>query len=59
MFTDSCLLNRYYYSIIAINYQKNELEQKMLQNLHKKTWTERLNLTEHSKLNEDAVQEIL
>ena len=31
-------LNRHYYSI-AISYRKNELEQQMLQNLHKKNWT--------------------
>lgn len=31
-------LNRHYYSI-NINYRKNELEQKMLQSLHKRTWT--------------------
>lgn len=36
-------LNRHYYSI-AINYRKNELEQKMLLNLHKKAWTEGLHL---------------
>ena len=31
-------LNRHYYSI-ALSYRKNELEQQMLQNLHKKNWT--------------------
>lgn len=31
-------LNRSYYSM-AINYRKNELEQAMLMNLHKKKWT--------------------
>jgi len=36
-------LNRHYYSI-AINYRKNELEQKMLLNLHKKKWTDGLTL---------------
>merc|ERR1711871_1098663 len=30
-------LNRHYYSL-AINYRKNELEEKMLLNLHKKKW---------------------
>jgi hypothetical protein len=30
-------LNTHYYSI-SINYRKNELEQKMLQNLHKRVW---------------------
>eukprot|EP00753_Platysulcus_tardus_P010690 PLAT2967.1.p2 GENE.PLAT2967.1~~PLAT2967.1.p2 ORF type:complete len:309 (+),score=138.95 PLAT2967.1:33-959(+) len=31
-------LNRHYYSL-RIDYRKNELEQKMLMNLHKKKWT--------------------
>merc|ERR1719478_623089 len=31
-------LNRHYYSI-ALSYRKNELEVRMLQNLHKKNWT--------------------
>jgi 26S proteasome regulatory subunit N11 len=30
-------LNRHYYSI-ALSYRKNELEQQMLMNLHKKNW---------------------
>ncbi|TPX31932.1 hypothetical protein SmJEL517_g04846 [Synchytrium microbalum] len=54
-------LNRHYYSI-AINYRKNELEQKMLLNLHKKTWTSGLILTdfnEHSEQNEKAVKSML
>ena len=34
-------LNRHYYSI-AISYRKNELEEKMLMNLHKKGWTQGL-----------------
>ena len=34
-------LNKYYYSI-AINYRKNEFEQKMLNNLHKVNWSESL-----------------
>ncbi|KAG7275075.1 LOW QUALITY PROTEIN: hypothetical protein CRUP_004841 [Coryphaenoides rupestris] len=54
-------LNRHYYSI-TINYRKNELEQKMLLNLHKKSWMEGLTLTdysEHCKLNEDIVKEML
>jgi len=37
-------LNRHYYSL-AINYSKNELEQMMLLNLHKKKWTEGLTIT--------------
>ncbi|KAJ3092440.1 26S proteasome non-ATPase regulatory subunit 14 [Quaeritorhiza haematococci] len=54
-------LNRHYYSI-AINYRKNELEQKMLLNLHKKTWTHGLVLqdfNEHSEQNEKAVKNML
>ena len=34
---------RHYYSI-AITYRKNELEEKMLMNLQKKTWTHGLTL---------------
>jgi 26S proteasome regulatory subunit N11 len=51
-------LNRHYYSI-AINYRKNELEEKMLLNLHKKKWTDGLILKRfdtHSKTNEQTVQ---
>ncbi|CAG8443653.1 11248_t:CDS:10 [Ambispora leptoticha] len=54
-------LNRHYYSI-AINYRKNELEQKMLLNLHKKNWTHGLtlhNFTEHTELNEKSVKAML
>ncbi|KAL6627677.1 hypothetical protein ACP70R_031403 [Stipagrostis hirtigluma subsp. patula] len=54
-------LNRHYYSI-AINYRKNELEEKMLLNLHKKKWTDGLILKRfdtHSKTNEQTVQEML
>jgi 26S proteasome regulatory subunit N11 len=50
-------LNRHYYSI-AINYRKNELEEKMLLNLHKKNWTHGLTLTnfsEHTEINEKSV----
>ena len=53
-------LNRHYYSI-AINYRKNELEQKMLLNLHKKNWTDGLklvNFDDHTKSNEEAVKVI-
>ena len=51
-------LNRHYYSI-AINYRKNELEEKMLLNLHKKKWTDGLILKKfdaHSETNEQTVQ---
>ncbi|KAF5909910.1 26S proteasome non-ATPase regulatory subunit 14 [Clarias magur] len=54
-------LNRHYYSI-TINYRKNELEQKMLLNLHKKSWMEGLTLqdySDHCKLNETIVKEML
>jgi len=54
-------LNRHYYSI-AINYRKNELEQRMLMNLHKRTWTHGLkikNFSDHSLENETAVQSML
>merc|ERR1711998_529697 len=53
-------LNRHYYSI-GINYRKNELEQKMLLNLHKKQWTDRLKIEsfeKHSKNNEQIVEEM-
>jgi len=54
-------LGRHYYSI-AINYRKNELEQKMLLNLHKKKWTEHLhlqNFEQHEITNEKLVNEML
>ncbi|KAI7905326.1 26S proteasome non-ATPase regulatory subunit 14 [Cokeromyces recurvatus] len=54
-------LNRHYYSI-AINYRKNELEEKMLLNLHKKDWTDGLtieNFTEHTEVNEKNVSSML
>merc|ERR1719394_2369392 len=54
-------LNRHYYSIV-IDYRKNELEEKMLLNLHKKSWVDGLQLqdyAEHSCLNEKAVGEML
>lgn len=54
-------LNRHYYSI-NISYTQNELEQKMLLNLHKKTWTNGLTVTkfdEHAKENEKAVTAML
>eukprot|EP01118_Nematostelium_gracile_P010654 TRINITY_DN3706_c0_g1_i1.p1 TRINITY_DN3706_c0_g1~~TRINITY_DN3706_c0_g1_i1.p1 ORF type:complete len:331 (+),score=110.77 TRINITY_DN3706_c0_g1_i1:97-993(+) len=54
-------LGRHYYSI-AINYRKNELEQKMLLNLHKKKWTDNLHLQDyesHEASNEKLVSEML
>jgi 26S proteasome regulatory subunit N11 len=46
-------LNRHYYSI-AISYRKNELEQQMLQNLHKKAWTDGLKLTDYKEHAEET-----
>lgn len=54
-------LNRHYYSL-AINYRKNEFEQKMLANLHKKKWTEGLTIAKyhtHAEQNETLVKELL
>ena len=54
-------LNRQYYSL-AINYRKNELEQRMLSNLHKKIWTAGLTLEdfkEHSKTNQENCKQML
>jgi len=54
-------LNRHYYSI-SINYRKNELEQKMLLNLHKKSWQDGLILEDfedHSSINEKTVAEMV
>lgn len=54
-------LNRHYYSI-SINYRKNELEQKMLLNLHKKNWTHGLtlkNYDEHTEENEQMMKKML
>lgn len=54
-------LNRNYYSI-NIDYRKNELEERMLMNLHKKKWTEGLTTKKFedlSKTNEAAVTHML
>lgn len=54
-------LNRQYYSI-AISYKKNELEEQMLLNLHKKKWMDSLsvrNFEEHSSKNEETVGSML
>jgi len=54
-------LNRHYYSI-ALNYKKNELEEKMLLNLHKKSWTDGLKVQQydaHSSVNEKTVSELV
>ena len=50
-------LNRHYYSI-SINYRKNELEQKMLMNLNKKSWVDGLTLNDyngHCQLNKVCI----
>ncbi|WFD22992.1 multicatalytic endopeptidase [Malassezia equina] len=54
-------LNRHYYSI-AIGYRKTQLEQAMLGNLHKRTWTEGLRLADfevHQHANQSAVKRML
>eukprot|EP00871_Galdieria_phlegrea_P002581 jgi/Galph1/3323/GphlegSOOS_G1959.1 len=54
-------LNRHYYSL-AIAYRKNELEEQMLLNLHKKHWTSGLKVADfehHTENNEKAVQSML
>ena len=54
-------LNRHYYSIV-IDYRKNELEEQMLMNLHKRNWTEGLTVEKfenHQTKNEDVVEKML
>uniref|UniRef100_A0A7S2A0L3 MPN domain-containing protein n=1 Tax=Trieres chinensis TaxID=1514140 RepID=A0A7S2A0L3_TRICV len=54
-------LNRHYYSIV-IDYRKNELEEQMLMNLHKRNWTSGLTVDrfeDHRKKNEDVVERML
>jgi 26S proteasome regulatory subunit N11 len=54
-------LNRHYYSIV-IDYRKNELEEQMLMNLHKKNWTNGLSLEkfeDHQASNEIFVDKML
>lgn len=48
-------LNRHYYSIV-IDYRKNELEEQMLMNLHRKRWTEGLILRPFEDVSEDNVK---
>eukprot|EP00708_Paratrimastix_pyriformis_P003578 GAFH01002362.1.p1 GENE.GAFH01002362.1~~GAFH01002362.1.p1 ORF type:complete len:360 (+),score=75.34 GAFH01002362.1:146-1081(+) len=53
--------NRHYYSMV-INYRKNELEERMLLNLHKKDWTHSLRLQAfdaHAQDNEQTVKQML
>merc|ERR1711991_869705 len=54
-------LNRSYYSM-AINYRKNDLEQQMLMNLHKKKWTTGLKVDSFEQVeknNNNSVNEML
>ncbi|CAF1259634.1 unnamed protein product [Rotaria sordida] len=54
-------LNRHYYSII-INYRKTELEQKMLLNLHKKSWINGLtieNFNQHNEHNINIIKQMV
>lgn len=54
-------LNRHYYSIV-IDYRKNELEEQMLMNLHKRNWTNGLTVDrfeDHQQKNEDIVDRML
>jgi len=54
-------LNRHYYSIV-IDYRKNELEEQMLMNLHKRNWTSGLivdRFEDHQKTNEKIVERML
>ena len=53
-------LNRHYYSM-AINYRKTELEESMLLNLQKHTWTSGLtlrNFCDHAAANATALKEL-
>ncbi|KAG5192832.1 26S proteasome regulatory subunit [Tribonema minus] len=54
-------LNRHYYSIV-IDYRKNELEEQMLMNLHRKQWTDGLVLKrfeDHQTANEKTIEDML
>merc|ERR1719245_424964 len=54
-------LNRHYYSIV-IDYRKNELEEQMLMNLHKRNWTNGLTVDrfeDHQSTNEETVERML
>jgi 26S proteasome regulatory subunit N11 len=53
-------LNRHYYSIV-IDYRKNELDEQMLGNLHKRNWTTGLlvdRYEDHTKTTYDLVEEM-
>jgi 26S proteasome regulatory subunit N11 len=54
-------LNRHYYSIV-IDYRKNELEEQMLMNLHKRNWTYPLQLqdfAEHHKKSKSVMDHMV
>ena len=54
-------LNRHYYSIV-IDYRKNELEEQMLMNLHKRSWTSGLHVQkfeDHKKNTDDILDKML
>jgi len=54
-------LNRHYYSIV-IDYRKNELEEQMLMNLHKRNWTNGLSVddfAQQTSKNEDVITRML
>jgi len=54
-------LNRHYYSM-CLDYRKNELEEQMLMNLHRGSWTEGLKTVkyeEHSATNEKTVKAMI
>lgn len=50
-------LDKYYYSI-AINYRKNEFEQKMLANLHKQSWFQSLKMSNFADQHEENVKQL-
>jgi len=50
-------LNRHYYSI-ALSYKQNELEQQMLMNLHKKTWTDGLKVGDYVQHADETVKTV-
>ena len=50
-------LNRHYYSI-ALSYRQNELEQQMLMNLHKKTWTDGLKVANYVQHADETVKTV-
>mmetsp|Transcript_21355 Transcript_21355/g.62239 ORF Transcript_21355/g.62239 Transcript_21355/m.62239 type:complete len:143 (+) Transcript_21355:199-627(+) len=54
-------LNRHYYSMV-LDYRKNELEEQMLMNLHKKAWTDgltTLRFEDHQTSNEKTLKSMV